>query len=284
MRCTVKKARVATFWSQSIGQALGNRYGRICPALQPSGRAHAGGHRCFGGGLRSGQPQCFVHRPVARFSRGRPDRRCTRGGMSSLTGAENGFRLPAAPAQGSPGVRPGWSRPAVPGNPYGSRGRRSFSASPSGQPGSWLTIHGVHGTVRYRQAAGRFPDGTAGPPECQLSFRVPHQSADGDGRGFPPWPGLRGAVRHHRLRSRFRRGSGCRLASLGRRQPGGNRPRQRPHHHVQPPRVDCSHARETRCRLARPSHGWAPPGGPPGATCTSKRSWTAATSAPGAGA
>lgn len=221
MRCTVKKARVATFWSQSIGQALGNRYGRRCPALQPPRRARAGCYRCFGGGFRCAEPQRFFHRSVARFSRHRPDRRHTHGEWA-VRGCWEQRPTSRCTCPGHRAVRPRWSRPAVPGNPYGSRGCHSFSAPPGRQLGSWLTIHGVNGTVGHRQAAGRLPDGTAGPPQCQLSFRFPHQPADRDGRGFPSWPGLRGALRDIGVRRRFRRGAGCRLAPLGRRQPGGN--------------------------------------------------------------
>ena len=66
----------------------------------------------------------------------------------------------------------------------------------------------------------------------------------------------RGALRHPGLLGRRRCGAGRRLAPVGRREPCGNRPRQRAHHHVQPPGGD----RRQEGRLGAGGRGHCPGG------------------------
>ena len=70
-------------------------------------------------------------------------------------------------------------------------------------------------------------------PSSSYGYR--YSPLDGPGRRIPLGTGLRSRLRHARLRCRRRCGPGSRLAHLGRWQPGGNRARQRPGHHLQPP-------------------------------------------------
>lgn len=223
---TVKTARVATFRSQTIGQALGNRHGRKPPAFQRSRCTCAGRRRCPGPDVRGAQ--CCRARHGAR-----PCGRHGGPGHKRLPGRRrysSAWRF----GTGCPSVRQGGAGFVGPAYPHRPRHSGGFSATPGGQHGRRRPGHGVSGPDGYRPAARGIPDGAVGVPGPQLAFRLPDESADGLNRRFPPRPGLRSALWNHGVRRGFRRGPGCGLASVGRRQPGGDRPWRRADHHLQP--------------------------------------------------
>ncbi len=111
------------------------------------------------------------------------------------------------------------------------------------------------GDNRIWQATRRIPDGAAGSAQCQLALRFPGEPAVRSRRRLPLGPGLRGPLRDKRLRGGLRTGTRRRLAPLGRRQQGGNRSRQRPHHHVQPPRRHCGPYGRRDSRRSGPGRG-----------------------------
>ena len=101
------------------------------------------------------------------------------------------------------------------------------------------TRAGVRGELNVASAAlqparGGLPHGPAGITGALVPVRAAHQPPDGIRGRIPLGPGLRGPLRHPGLLRRRRCGAGRRVAPVGRRKPGGNRPRQRSHHHVQP--------------------------------------------------
>ncbi len=101
------------------------------------------------------------------------------------------------------------------------------------------TREGVRGELNVASAAlsrprAGFPHGSAGIAGAIVPVRAAHQPPDGIRGRIPLGPGLCGPVRHPRLLRRRRCGAGRWVAPVGRRKPGGNRPRQRSHHHVQP--------------------------------------------------
>ena len=107
-----------------------------------------------------------------------------------------------------------------------------------------VTKDGVRGELNVAAEAPeaprcRFPHGPAGIPAAVVPVRAAPQPPDGTCRRIPLGSGLRGTLRHPGLLCRRRCGQGRWVAPVGRWQPGGNRPRQRSDHHVQPPGGDC---------------------------------------------
>ena len=129
--------------------------------------------------------------------------------------------------------------------------RRSWPSA--GARWDTVTREGIGGELNVASAglkrpAARLPHGPAGIAGAFVAVRAAHQPPDGRGGRIPLGSGLRRALRNPRLLCRRRCGAGRRVAPVGRRQPGGNRPWQWPHHHLQPPGGDRGQEGRLRAR------------------------------------